>query len=244
LDRWQILVLSSALLLASSLTAFDAQEVYKRSVKLLTLDKIKFQVTSLMKSGDYTKEQVFTLFREENGKNSSSLVCFTSPKDIKGTAILLKKSEETSSILVYFPSLGRSRIIPKENEDNEAFGLGLSFAQIQNNTQDLKSEGEITINKKSYYKLAKTSKKGKTFYIIGKQNMILKEIETYKDKKLEKKVIIDNYALLNGKKIITQWHIIDFLKAKETQYSVDTKTITTAFSKKVFKRSAISRCKP
>lgn len=244
MDRWRILAFSSALLLASSLTAFDAQEIYKRSVKLLTLDKIKFQVTSLMKSGSYTKKQVFTLFREENGDNSSSLVCFASPKSIKGTAILLKKSEETSSILVYFPSLGRSRIIPKENEDDEAFGLGLSFAQIQNNTEDLKSEGEITIDDKSYYKLTKTSKKGKTRYLIDKQNMILKEIDTYKEEKLEKKVIIDNYALLNGKKMITKWHIVDFMKKKETHYSVNTKTISTAFSKRVFKRSAISRCKP
>lgn len=244
MDRRPILTLSTALLLASSLTAFDAQEVYKRSVKLLTLDKIKFQVTSVMRSGSYTKKQVFTLFREENGKNSSSLVCFASPKGIKGTAILLKKSEESSSILVYFPSLGRSRIIPKENENDEAFGLGLSFAQIQNNTEDLKSEGEITVDDQSYYKLAKTSKKGKTLYLIDKQNMILEEIETYKDEKLEKKVIIDNYALLNGKKIITKWHIIDFLKGKETHYSVNTKTISTAFNKRVFKRSAINHCKP
>lgn len=244
MDRWPILALVYTLLLASSLAAFDAQEVYKRSVKLLTFDKIKFQVTSVMKSGSYTKKQVFTLFRREKGNNSSSLVCFSSPKSIKGTAMLLKKSEESSSILVYFPSLGRSRIIPKESEDNEAFGLGLSFAQLQNSTQNLKSAGEVKIKNKSYYKLVKSSPNGKTFYFIDKKSMILHKIETYKGGKPEKRVIIDSYALLHGKKIITKWHIIDFMKKKETYYSVNTKTITTAFNNRVFKRSAISHCRP
>lgn len=235
-------ILSTFVLLVSSLliASQSAQEIYERSAKVLSVDKIKFQVRSLMQSENYTQEQHFTLARYTDGKDSSSLVCFSYPKNIKGTAILLKNK----STLVYFPSLGRSRLIPKEDEDNEAFGLGLSFAEIQNNTTELSKLGTIKKGTHSYYQLEKKTKKQKILYLIDKKSMIIKEMDIYQNNELIKKVVIDSFALFHNKKIITKWHIIDYKKNKTTSYSIDKKSITTSFSKRIFKRSAISHCRP
>ncbi len=234
-------ILSTSLLLGATLmfASQSPEDIYKRSVKVLSVDKIKFQVKSLMQSKNYKQEQIFTLARYTDAENSSSLVCFLYPKNIKGTAILIKNE----STLVYFPSLGRSRLVPKEDEDNEAFGLGLSFAEIQNNTSKLKNLGEIQKGSRSYYQLEKETKKQKIIYLIEKKSMIIQEMKIYQNTQLIKKVIIDEVALFHNKKIITKWHIVDYKKDKTTTYSVNKKSITSSFSKRIFKRSAISHCR-
>ena len=196
-----------------------------------------------MRSKNYSQEQLFSIARYANADKSSSLVCFLYPKSIKGTAILLTKDEQTSSTLVYFPSLGRSRLIPKEDENNEAFGLGLSFAEIQNSSAKLQNRGEISREGHTYYKLSKEHGNQKTIYFIDKQSMIIKEMDIYENNKLIKKIVIDAFSLLHGKKFVTKWHINDYVKDKETSYSVNKKSITTSFNKRIFKRSAISHCK-
>jgi ribosomal protein S8 len=244
LDRWRVL---GALLLCASLPlsgAQNAQEIYKRSVKVFAVDKIRLHVRSVMKRQAYEQEQHFTLTRYAKGNTSDTLVCFSYPQNIKGTAILLKNSGKTASTLVYFPALGRSRLIPKEDENNEAFGLGLSFAELQNKAENIQELEEVTKEGRTYYKLAKINAKQKTLYFIDKKSMLIKEMDIYENAKLIKKVFIDKAALFHGKKIITQWHIQDFEKEKTTTYSVDTKSITTSFSKRIFKRSALSHCKP
>lgn len=221
----------------------SAEDIYKRSVKVLSFEKIKFQVTSRMKSKNYSEVQRFSLANYSQADESASLICFLAPKSVKGTAILLKKSAQSSSTLVYFPSLGRSRIVPKRDEDNEAFGLGLSFSEMQNQSQSLIRLADVIRGKKSYYKIAKEGKKHKTIYLINKRTMVIKEMDIYKGEQLIKKVIIDKFALLHHKPFIIKWHIEDFVKQKETAYSVDTKSIHTAFSKNIFKRRAISHCR-
>jgi len=243
LDRWRILKI--LLLSSSSLLALpSAQEIYQTSIKVLSVDKIKFQVKSEMKSGTYTQKQIFSLARVGNDSKSSSLICFLYPKSIKGTAILLKKNFQESSVLVYFPSLGRTRLIPKEKENDEAFGLGLSFAEIQNKTTKLKNLGEFSKNSKIYYKIEKDLAKEKTIYIIDKENMVIQKMSIYKNKKLVKEVFIDSLVMFHNKKMISKWHIIDYVKNKETLYSIDKKSITSTFNKKIFRRNAITHCKP
>lgn len=237
-------ILATLLLLSATLFAApSAEDIYKRSVKVLSFEKIKFHVTSRMKSKNYSEVQRFSLANYSHADESASLICFLAPKSVKGTAILLKKDAQSSSTLVYFPSLGRSRIVPKRDEDNEAFGLGLSFSEMQNQAKSLTQLSDVIRGKKSYYKIAKEGKKHKTIYLIDKKTMVIKEMDIYEGEQLIKKVIVDKFALLHHKPFIIKWHIEDFVKQKETSYSVDTKSISTAFSKDIFKRSAISHCR-
>ncbi len=222
----------------------SAEEIYQKSIKVLSVNKIKFQVKSEMQSGEYRQKQIFSLARVGNESKSSSLICFLYPKSIKGTAILLKKDSHTSSVLVYFPSLGRTRLIPKEKENDEAFGLGLSFAEIQNNTSRLKSLGTFSKDSKIYYKIEKDLGEEKTIYIIDKKNMVIQKMSVYKNKKLEKEIFIDSLIIFHNKKMISKWHIVDYVKNKETFYTIDKKSITSAFNKRIFRKNAITHCKP
>ena len=197
-----------------------------------------------MKSGTYTQKQIFSLARIGDDSKSSSLVCFLYPKNIKGTAILLKKNLQESSTLVYFPSLGRSRLIPKEKENDESFGLGLSFSEIQNNTTELKNLGEFTKDSKTYYKLEKDSGTHKTIYIIDKKSMVIQNMSIYKNQTLEKEIFIDSLTKFHNQKMISKWHIVDYVKNKETYYSINKKSITSSFNKKIFRKNAITHCKP
>jgi len=241
LDSRKILV---TLLLGTTLLASQsAKEIYDQSTKVLSFEKIKFQVTSLMTSKNYREEQRFSLANTTDGQSTRSLICFLAPMNVKGTAILLDRDAQSSSTLVYFPSLGRSRIVPKKDEDNEAFGLGLSFAEMQNKTSSLKRLADVKRGKKSYYQIVKEGEKHTTRYLIDKKTMVIKEMNIYENEQLVKKVIVDKFALLHHKPLIIQWHIEDFVKQKETLYRVDTKSISTAFNTNIFKRSAISHCR-
>jgi hypothetical protein len=222
----------------------SAKEIYNKSAKVLSFEKIKFQVTSKMKSGTYIEEQHFSLAREGNEKRSTALICFLSPKNIKGTAMLLKKDAMQSSTLVYFPSIGRTRIIPKENENDEALGLGLSFSELQNNAQNLKFIAETTKNGKTFYKIEKNLDKERTLYLIEKDTMILTNMQIFEKDKLIKEVRIKNSTIYKGKILITEWEILNYKKNKQTYYRVDTKSITTTFNNRIFKKSALSHCRP
>jgi hypothetical protein len=244
LDTRRIL---AALLWLSAVALFarpSAEAIYKQSTKVLSFEKIKFQVLAKMHSGAYTQEKRFMIARAGNEQNGKSLICFLSPQNIKGTAILLTKNAKKSAVLVYFPSLGRSRIIPKQQENDEAFGLGLSFSELQNNAENLKFIGQTKEHGKNFYILEKLANNERTLYQIEKKSMLLRKMQIFKDKRLIKAIAIQKSISFQNKELITQWEIIDYIKNKTTHYSVDTNTITTVFSKRIFKKSALSRCRP
>lgn len=197
-----------------------------------------------MQSGAYTEEQRFSIASEGNDEKSTSLICFLSPKNIKGTAMLFKKDLAQSSTLVYFPSIGRSRLIPKEHENDEAVGLGLSFSELQSTTQNLRFIAETTQNGKKFYEIEKDLNNKHTIYLINKDDMVLKNMQIFEGKKLIKEVRVNKTLSFQGKKLIAEWEILDYKKNKQTHYTVDTNSITTAFNKRIFKKSALSRCRP
>ncbi len=244
MDRWTILGLLCFAQVALLGATQTPQQIYQKSVKLLLADKIKFQVHSLMRSHEYEQEQSFSIARYADKKRSTTLVCFTYPQNIKGTAILLKNDYHHSSTLVYFPSLGRSRLIPKEDEQNEAFGLGISFSEMHNDASHLANLGKVKKDGHTYYKLVKIDDEQKTLYFIDTQSMVLKEMQIYKSTERIKDIVIQKIALFHGKKIIIKWFIKDYEKDKVTYYKVDTKSITSSFNNSIFKRSAISHCRP
>lgn len=222
----------------------SAKEIYQESTKVLSFNKIKFHVTSKMQSGAYSQEQLFSVARIGNAKKSTSLICFLLPKSIKGTAILLKKEPHNSTTLVYFPSIGRSRLIPKEHEKDEALGLGLSFSEIQNNSKHLSYLGEVSQNGTTFYKIQKQVANERTLYLIAKDDMVLRDMQIFDKKTRIKEIHIKKFISLHGKMLITAWEIKDYLKNKQTLYTVDTNSIMTTFNKRIFKKSALSHCRP
>ena len=239
MDTAKLLTLTIA---AASLlqAAPDAKSIYEHSVKMFSFPKIKFQVHSKMQSGEYVKEQRFSVARLQKGKSTSSLVCFLAPKNIKQTAMLFKKEGQKRSTLVYFPSIGRTRVIPKSEENNEAFGLGLSFAEIQNDSDHIRLLKEDA----SYYIIEKERPKSTTRYKIKKNSGIVESMDIFKNAELVKEVKVLAYIPYKTSYLITKWEIQNFPKKQTTIYTVDTSSITEQVSPRLFRRSALTHCRP
>lgn len=243
MDKRRILI-SLGCSIASLYAAPTASEIYERTAKVLSQPQIKFQVASTITSGDYVEEQLFSLARVENKTDSSVLICFASPVKIKGTAILMKKNLEESQASVFFPSLGRIRLIPKQNEKDEVFGLGLSFSEMQNSKENLALLQTITQDNKSYYQLQKQLHDTKTIYTISTDDMVLKKMDIYKESSLMKEVFVDEFKIINTKIMITKWHILDHIKNQTLVYSIKEESIQNFVDMKIFNNSFLSHCKP
>ncbi|MBU1927729.1 outer membrane lipoprotein-sorting protein, partial [bacterium] len=228
--------------IASLCAAPSASEVYEKTAKVLSQPQIKFQVASTITSGNYVEEQVFSLARIEDKTQSSVLVCFASPVKIKGTAILMKKNLDESQASVFFPSLGRTRLIPKQNEKDEVFGLGLSFSEMQNNKDDLTFLQTVTQDEKLYYQLQKKLDDTRTVYTISVDDIILKKMDIYKEELLVKEVFVDELKKINTKIMITKWHIFDHLKNQTLAYNIKEDSIQNFVDKKIFSNSSLSHC--
>ncbi len=239
MDTAKLLILS---ITAASLlqAAPDAKSIYEHSVKMFSFPKIKFQVHSKMQSGEYVKEQRFSVARLQKGDEISSLVCFLAPKNIKQTAMLFKKEGQKRSTLVYFPSIGRTRVIPKSEENNEAFGLGLSFAELQNDSENIRLLKEDP----AYYIIERKRPKNTTRYKIEKRSGIVQSMTIFQDGKLTKRVKVLAYMPFEKSYLITKWQIEDIPKKRTTIYTVDTSSITQKVSPRVFRRSSLTHCRP
>jgi uncharacterized protein (DUF342 family) len=221
----------------------SASEIYQKTVRVLSIPEIKFQVSSTITSGSYLEKQMFSLSRMEKDGESSLLICFASPTKVKGTAMLLKKNKNDSQTLVYFPALDRVRLVPKQNEKEEAFGLGLSYSEMQNTKEDLSLLKTITQHGQSYYQLLKNCDGSKTIYTISVDNLILKKMDIYEENELQKEVFIDEVKELHGKPIITKWHICDHIKNQTLSYDINEDSIQTVVDSKLFSKTALTHCK-
>lgn len=238
------LLITLGLSIASLCAAPSASEIYQKTVKILSIPQIKFQVLSTIKSGNYLEKQMFSLARMEGERESSLLVCFASPSKIKGTAMLLKKSKSDSQTFVYFPALDRVRLVPKQNEKEEAFGLGLSYSEMQNSKEELRFLKTITDHGKSFYQLLKKADETQTIYTISVDDIVLKKMDVFENGQLQKEIFIDEVKELRGQMIITKWHIMDHIKNETLSYDINEASIQTVVDSKIFTQSALTHCKP
>jgi hypothetical protein len=242
LDTGRLLI-ALGICAVSLYAAPSASEIYQKTVKVLSIPEIKFQVSSTITSGNYVEKQTFSLSRMEKGGESSLLICFASPSKVKGTAMLLKKNKNNSQTLVYFPALDRVRLVPKQNEKEEAFGLGLSYSEMQNTNEDVSLLKTITQNGQSYYQLLKYCDGSKTIYTISVNDLILKKMDIFEENELQKEVFIDEVKELHGKTIITKWHINDRIKNQTLAYDINEESIQTVVDTKLFNQTALTHCK-
>jgi len=242
LDKRSILISFS--LCASSLWAAPtATEIYQKTVKVFSVPQLKFQVLSTMTSGSYSQKQLFSIARRQDGDITSSLVCFAYPADVKGTAILIKKDGHDTQSSVYFPAIGRIRLIPKENENEEVFGLGLSFSELQNNQINLRFLPQKMKNAREYYEIEKRVDNHRTIYEIDKETLILKKMDVYDNATLEKEIFVDDSKVVEGNMMVTKWHILDHVKDQTLTYTVRESSVQTKVEKKLFVNSLLTHCK-
>lgn len=245
MDTGRILILALTFSASILNAAPDALEIYRNSIKVLSIPQIKFSVTSLLSSGSFQEKRVFSLSRNENGGESSLLICFAAPSQIRGTAMLLKKKPDVSQTYVYVPALERVRLIPKQQENEEAFGLGISYAEMEGEQGNITYIKSLVESGKPYHMICKENGSSKTYYTVSATSNVVKKMSVYDNNRLSKEIIIDDVTEMSEKTVITKWHINDFVRQETLAYTIDEASIKKGnLNPKEFSLSQLNRCKP
>ncbi len=235
-------LLVTSLVLATSLVANSAESIYMNSARFLAFDNLKFNVNSVTTTEDYTKDRSFMVAKMTKGDNSSLLMRFEKPKNIKCTAVLLKKEKGETTNYLYFPSLNRTRLIPPSKKGSEVFGLGISYAELNAEGGEFAPLEEFIKDGVKYYKVTKLSDSVKSEYIINSASSAVESIKVYKDNTLEKEILMDKVTEFDKTKLITKWRINDLKKSRVISYSIDEKSVSSKVNSSLFRKNRLDRC--
>lgn len=235
--------LASALLFASAtLYAVTAESVYADSAKLFTFDNLRFTVHSSIKNGSSIKERTFIVAKESKKGDSSLLIRFENPNDIRCTAILVCNDGGETTNYLYFPALNRVRIIPQHEEESEVIGLGISYSELDAKGGEFAPLEEIAIDGTRYFKVTKKRGNTRSVYYINMATSSIEKIEVYASGKLQKEVVVEQVSQVDQRDLITRWHVNDLKKNKRLSYRIDEKSISSSLKPALFYKNRLQRC--
>ncbi|BDY13716.1 outer membrane lipoprotein-sorting protein [Hydrogenimonas cancrithermarum] len=238
MKKYVILVLLPILLSAES-----PKEILERSVRLFSHKNIRFLVHSTVERENGVQKRSFVVAKKNDARNSDLLIRFLAPSTLRCTTILTRKSGTMTQTYVYFPSLGRVRIIPKNKENKEAVGLGISYAELHDMSGTFLPIETIETETGELYKITKRKRPGCiTVYLVEKNSKRLKKIETYENGRLKKEIVIDDIGNIGEEAMVLAWHIVDHDKKRILRFRVDKSTITSDISATLFKKNRLKRC--
>ena len=235
-------LLISSVLLGSSLMANSAESIYMNSARFLSFENLKFSVSSVTTTKDYTKSRSFLVAKTTNGNDSSLLMRFKEPSDIKCTAVLLKKENESTSNYLYLPSLNRTRMIPQSKKGSEVFGMGISYSELNGEGGEFAPLEEFMKEGVKYYKVTKLSDPMKSEYTINGDTSEVQSIKVYKNNTLEKEILMDKVIDIDKIRLITKWRIKDLKKDRVIAYMIDEKSVSSKVKSSLFRKNRLDRC--
>jgi hypothetical protein len=111
------------------------QQIAERAVRSSALGwsdaRARIRMVLTDAGGSHSERALEVIGRKKNGQ-SQSLVRFTSPQDVAGTAfLLLEKSKDETEQYLYVPALKRTRRIAGRERDGSFMGSDFSYADLQ-----------------------------------------------------------------------------------------------------------------
>lgn len=224
--------------------ADTAQNLYQQSVNIFTYPHMEFVVESHIQHGAAISEnRTFKMIaKKTDEENSSLLLRFLQPVDLRCTAILINKKQGEVSRFVYFPSLKRVRVIPESDKQKEVLGMGISFEEMSKPKGEFEPLLNHQINGKPVHKLTLVNQDKKTVFYIDKSNKNLLQIIIFAGSELIKQVDILDSREFFGEKVITHWKIEDKEKQRIITYKVKESSITDKINDEVFNKNRLKRC--
>ena len=223
----------------------DAQTIYDRSVNIFSSDNIYFIVDSDIRYADgETEERAFILAKESSGGDESSiLIRFLAPANIKCTTVLVNKTADQTNRFAYFPSLNRTRVIPEKDKQKEVFGIGISYEDLNKPSGLFSPTEEVEKMGKKFYKLTLKEDNKSSIYLVSAEDYLLTELTVFKDEQLEKRVKIHQVETFFGEKMITAWEVFDPKKDRTIQYKIRSESIQQEPKASLFFKNSLSRCR-
>ena len=221
----------------------DARQVLEESVRLFSRDNVRFLVHVTMEKEGGTQRRTFLVARHEGGNEKNLLIRFLAPSTLECTAILTRQRQEAAQTYVYFPSIGRVRIVPRSKENREAVGLGISYADLHDSGGRYAPLEILEKDGRTIYRVVREDgRDGKRVYTIDAATKILKRIEIYEKGILAREVVIERTGEVDGRPMVLAWRVIDRTKHRTMHFRVDPSSVSSEISVSAFRISRLKRC--
>ncbi|WP_353662122.1 outer membrane lipoprotein-sorting protein [Hydrogenimonas sp. SS33] len=221
----------------------DARKIFEESVRLFSLPNIGFLVEAEVEKPGGSQKRRFVVARHAGEAEKDLLIRFLAPSTLRCTTILTRERGNRVQTYVYFPSIGRVRIVPRSKENREAVGLGISYAELHAAGGRFLPVARTTFGKEPCYRIVKIGDDGeKRVYLIGTADRRLKKVEIYRGDRLVREVFIDKVGRVAGVTMVLAWHVIDRTKERTMRFRVDAATVTSDVPPSIFKTNRIKRC--
>lgn len=239
------LALSMTALSTQAFAMESAEEIYKKGVKIFVHKSIGAVIDSNIRyeNGDQEKRTFFLGKKEHNKDNSSILILFLEPDDIKCTAVLVNKENDVDKRYAYFPALKRVRIIPESDKGKEVFGIGISYEDLGEPQGQFEEPKKLVHNGVVNYQLTLVDNNKTSKYFIDAKTYKLNQMDVYKQGKLEKSIIINDIKPYFGDDLITSWDITYPDTNRSIEYSIRPDSIKQELRDSVFHKNKLKRCK-
>ncbi|MDA3808184.1 MAG: outer membrane lipoprotein-sorting protein [Thiomicrorhabdus sp.] len=223
----------------------DAQTIYDRSVNIFSSKNIYFIVDSDIHYADGgTEERAFILAKKSSATDESSiLIRFLAPSNIKCTTVLVNKSADQTSRFAYFPALNRTRVIPEKDKQKEVFGIGISYEDLNKPSGLFLPVKIVEKSGKKFYQLTLKDGAKSSVYLVSIGDYLLTEMTVFRDEQLEKRVKIHQVETFFREKMITSWEVFNPKKNRTIQYKIRPESIQLAAPASLFFKNSLSRCR-
>ncbi|WP_345986386.1 outer membrane lipoprotein-sorting protein [Sulfurimonas sp. HSL-1656] len=236
---------TAALLAWAGISLFaseSAEAIYAKSAKLFSFGNLRFDVAMTVENEGNRQERSFMVAERQSGDASSLLIRFRSPQNIKCTAILIEREQESSSNAIYFPALKRVRIIPEQEEESEAVGMGISYAELDAKKGTFEPLEETLLEGNACYKVTLKRNGNRSIYYIDPVTSVIKKVEIFKGPQLQRIVNIDEVDRFDEQLLITRWQVNDLIKSRKLTYRVDTQSVSRDIKQGLFYHNRLHRC--
>ncbi len=163
----RILIPSLVLVAAAALPAQDARQIVEESQKRGRSDSLTYQGNLQVFGGSRNiAEKSWDLQRLGSYGNSSSILRFTAPADVKGVALLvINHPDRSADQWMWTPALERDRRIALQDRSTRFFGTDFSFEDLEERDAgqfDFRLTGEEAVGGTPCWRIESTPRKSKT----------------------------------------------------------------------------------
>lgn len=202
-------VIAALLILSSAAFAQDARKIMQEAQKRSRADSQHYEGTlKVIDSKRKITEKQWVYERVGSHGESKAILRFTAPPEVRGVALLIVNHPERSSDQwMWTPSIARERRIAMQNRSTRFFGTDFSFEDLEErdvNQFDYKLLGEEACEGSTCWKLegrpkeSKSSQYTHSLLWVGKDNYVIRKIESYNQSKLVRRLEYSDIENVQG----------------------------------------------
>jgi hypothetical protein len=248
----KVVWLNAALFLAGLARAEDARQIVVEAQKRSNAASQHYEgVLKVIDSKGKISDKQWAYDRIGSHGNSSAVIRFTSPAEVKGVALLiLNHPDKASDQWMWTPSINRDRRIAMQDRRTRFFGTDFSFEDLEERDVDQYEyalRGEEPIDGEPCWKIesrpreSKSSQYSRSLLWIQKRTYSFARIENYSEGKLIRRLKYEDIAEVQGIWTARQLEMEDFTRNSRTVLKLESLRYNVPLKQEQFTLQALRR---